>query len=255
MLLETNYISYFTPSFNQLCSDWLHIARRRWLGHLCSYTKKPVNVELYTDRPHYLKPRPCITGPFLNTTAFMSKLQNWTNLVRKLDRHVCLMCRLSLSLQLNQVAEDPLKRPVVYVKGNDAVKLMNIVNKQKVARARIQHRPPRVSAYSQKKPSKSPSVDGAHVCGTNLGRTRETWGWGERVCEAHAAKQRREALDVKTNENSSCEIWPLFLSSLLFAAPRPKTFSQRFERLISAVQRAVCLLGIFDKRPAHFEVK
>nr|XP_019954620.1 PREDICTED: E3 ubiquitin-protein ligase znrf3-like [Paralichthys olivaceus] len=45
--------------------------------------------------------------------------------------------------QLNQVGEDPLKRPVVYVKGNDAVKLMNIVNKQKVARARIQHRPPR----------------------------------------------------------------------------------------------------------------
>ncbi|XP_035642193.1 E3 ubiquitin-protein ligase znrf3 isoform X1 [Oncorhynchus keta] len=45
--------------------------------------------------------------------------------------------------QLNQVAEDPLKRPVVYVKGADAVKLMNIVNKQKVARARIQHRPPR----------------------------------------------------------------------------------------------------------------
>ncbi|KAJ7993655.1 hypothetical protein DPEC_G00256900 [Dallia pectoralis] len=45
--------------------------------------------------------------------------------------------------QLNQVAEDPLKRPVVYVKGADAVKLMNIVNKQKMARARIQHRPPR----------------------------------------------------------------------------------------------------------------
>ncbi|XP_077377816.1 E3 ubiquitin-protein ligase znrf3 isoform X2 [Festucalex cinctus] len=45
--------------------------------------------------------------------------------------------------QLNQAADDPLKRPVVYVKGNDAVKLMNIVNKQKVARARIQHRPPR----------------------------------------------------------------------------------------------------------------
>ncbi|KAK0145887.1 E3 ubiquitin-protein ligase ZNRF3 [Merluccius polli] len=45
--------------------------------------------------------------------------------------------------QLNQVGEDPLKRPVVYVKGNDAMKLMNIVNKQKVARARIQHRPPR----------------------------------------------------------------------------------------------------------------
>ncbi|KAM6965076.1 E3 ubiquitin-protein ligase znrf3 [Aplochiton taeniatus] len=45
--------------------------------------------------------------------------------------------------QLNQVAEDPLKRPVVYVKGADAIKLMNIVNKQKVARARIQHRPPR----------------------------------------------------------------------------------------------------------------
>ncbi|XP_056150359.1 E3 ubiquitin-protein ligase znrf3 [Lampris incognitus] len=48
--------------------------------------------------------------------------------------------------QLNQVAEDPLKRPVVYVKGNDAVKLMNIVNKQKMARARIQHRPPRQPA-------------------------------------------------------------------------------------------------------------
>ncbi|XP_041079338.1 E3 ubiquitin-protein ligase znrf3-like isoform X1 [Polyodon spathula] len=44
--------------------------------------------------------------------------------------------------QLNQGSEDPLKRPVVYVKGVDAVKLMNIVNKQKVARARIQHRPP-----------------------------------------------------------------------------------------------------------------
>ncbi|KAJ6656667.1 hypothetical protein lerEdw1_003554, partial [Lerista edwardsae] len=44
--------------------------------------------------------------------------------------------------QLNQGSEDPLKRPVVYVKGADAVKLMNIVNKQKVARARIQHRPP-----------------------------------------------------------------------------------------------------------------
>ncbi|KAA0716781.1 E3 ubiquitin-protein ligase znrf3 [Triplophysa tibetana] len=47
--------------------------------------------------------------------------------------------------QLNQISEDPLKRPVVYVKGPDAVKLMNIVNKQKVARARIQHRPPRSS--------------------------------------------------------------------------------------------------------------
>ncbi|XP_075424176.1 E3 ubiquitin-protein ligase ZNRF3 isoform X2 [Ascaphus truei] len=45
--------------------------------------------------------------------------------------------------QLNQGLEDPLKRPVVYVKGMDAIKLMNIVNKQKVARARIQHRPPR----------------------------------------------------------------------------------------------------------------
>ncbi|CAK6440099.1 unnamed protein product [Pipistrellus nathusii] len=45
--------------------------------------------------------------------------------------------------QLNQGQEDPLKRPVVYVKGADAIKLMNIVNKQKVARARIQHRPPR----------------------------------------------------------------------------------------------------------------
>ncbi|XP_061625037.1 E3 ubiquitin-protein ligase znrf3 isoform X2 [Phyllopteryx taeniolatus] len=49
--------------------------------------------------------------------------------------------------QLNQVGDDPLKRPVVYVKGNDAVKLMNIVNKQKVARARIQHRPPRPTEY------------------------------------------------------------------------------------------------------------
>ncbi|KAM5237665.1 E3 ubiquitin-protein ligase ZNRF3 [Ctenodactylus gundi] len=45
--------------------------------------------------------------------------------------------------QLNQGSEDPLKRPVVYVKGADAIKLMNIVNKQKVARARIQHHPPR----------------------------------------------------------------------------------------------------------------
>ncbi|KAJ8415362.1 hypothetical protein AAFF_G00423420 [Aldrovandia affinis] len=45
--------------------------------------------------------------------------------------------------QLNQVAEDPLKRPVVYMKGGDAMRLMNIVNKQKVARARIQHKPPR----------------------------------------------------------------------------------------------------------------
>ncbi|XP_071998312.1 E3 ubiquitin-protein ligase ZNRF3 [Engystomops pustulosus] len=45
--------------------------------------------------------------------------------------------------QLNQGLEDPLKRPVVYMKGNDAIKLMNIVNKQKGARARIQHRPPR----------------------------------------------------------------------------------------------------------------
>ncbi|KAM4709701.1 E3 ubiquitin-protein ligase ZNRF3 isoform 2-T2 [Discoglossus pictus] len=45
--------------------------------------------------------------------------------------------------QLNQGSEVPLKRPVVYVKGMDAIKLMNIVNKQKVARARIQHRPPR----------------------------------------------------------------------------------------------------------------
>ncbi|TRY84674.1 hypothetical protein DNTS_003191 [Danionella cerebrum] len=49
--------------------------------------------------------------------------------------------------QLNQVSEDPLKRPVVFVKGADAVKLMNIVNKQKVARARIQHRPPRPTEY------------------------------------------------------------------------------------------------------------
>ncbi|XP_052335190.1 E3 ubiquitin-protein ligase znrf3-like isoform X2 [Oncorhynchus keta] len=49
--------------------------------------------------------------------------------------------------QLNKLAEDPLKRPVVYVKGADAVKLMNIVNKQKVARARIQHRPPRPTEY------------------------------------------------------------------------------------------------------------
>ncbi|XP_078083780.1 E3 ubiquitin-protein ligase znrf3 isoform X2 [Mustelus asterias] len=49
--------------------------------------------------------------------------------------------------QLNQGSEDPLKRPVVYVKGIDAVRLMNIVNKQKVARARIQHRPPRPTEY------------------------------------------------------------------------------------------------------------
>ncbi|XP_053329420.1 E3 ubiquitin-protein ligase ZNRF3 [Spea bombifrons] len=48
--------------------------------------------------------------------------------------------------QLNQGLEDPLKRPVVYMKGMDAIKLMNIVNKQKGARARIQHRPPRQPA-------------------------------------------------------------------------------------------------------------
>ncbi|PIO41065.1 hypothetical protein AB205_0024760 [Aquarana catesbeiana] len=47
-------------------------------------------------------------------------------------------------VQLNQGLEDPLKRPVVYMKGMDAIKLMNIVNKQKGARARIQHRPPRL---------------------------------------------------------------------------------------------------------------
>ncbi|XP_040271944.1 E3 ubiquitin-protein ligase ZNRF3 isoform X1 [Bufo bufo] len=46
-------------------------------------------------------------------------------------------------VDLNQGLEDPLKRPVVYMKGTDAIKLMNIVNKQKGARARIQHRPPR----------------------------------------------------------------------------------------------------------------
>lgn len=57
------------------------------------------------------------------------------------DSRVCPPPPLS---QLNQGSEDPLKRPVVYVKGADAVKLMNIVNKQKVARARIQHRPPPV---------------------------------------------------------------------------------------------------------------
>ncbi|XP_043924400.1 E3 ubiquitin-protein ligase ZNRF3 isoform X2 [Protopterus annectens] len=49
--------------------------------------------------------------------------------------------------QLDQGSGDPLKRPIVYVKGADAVKLMNIVNKQKVARARIQHRPPRPTEY------------------------------------------------------------------------------------------------------------
>lgn len=69
------------------------------------------------------------------------------------------------SPQLNQVAEDPLKRPVVYVKGNDAVKLMNIVNKQKVARARIQHRPPRVSGHAT---TPNHSVQMTCVCDTNL---------------------------------------------------------------------------------------
>lgn len=49
------------------------------------------------------------------------------------------------SLKLDQDSDVPLKRPVVFVKGGDALKLMNIVNKQKVARARIQHGPPRVS--------------------------------------------------------------------------------------------------------------
>ncbi|XP_062822735.1 E3 ubiquitin-protein ligase ZNRF3-like [Anolis carolinensis] len=49
--------------------------------------------------------------------------------------------------QLNDGLEDPLKRPVVYVKGADAARLMNIVNKQKVARARIQHRSPPPTEY------------------------------------------------------------------------------------------------------------
>ncbi|KAL8179951.1 UNVERIFIED_CONTAM: hypothetical protein K2H54_000579 [Gekko kuhli] len=55
--------------------------------------------------------------------------------------------------QLNQGLEDPLKRPVVYVKGADAVKLMNIVNKQKVARARIQHRPPPIKLKQRRSQS------------------------------------------------------------------------------------------------------
>lgn len=74
--------------------------------------------------------------------------------------------------------------------------------------------------------------------------------WGPRT------KLRWEAsLDVKTSENSSCEIWP---SSFLLCDPLPprhRAFSQHCCRLISAIQRAVCLLGIFDKRPPHFEVK
>ncbi|XP_048860626.1 E3 ubiquitin-protein ligase znrf3-like isoform X2 [Brienomyrus brachyistius] len=49
--------------------------------------------------------------------------------------------------QLDQGSDIPLKRPVVFVKGGDAVKLMNIVNKQKVARARIQHGPPQPAEY------------------------------------------------------------------------------------------------------------
>lgn len=69
------------------------------------------------------------------------------SLINYVSVALCLMSFSVSSLQLNQVAEDPLKRPVVYVKGNDAVKLMNIVNKQKVARARIQHRPPRVGDF------------------------------------------------------------------------------------------------------------
>lgn len=74
------------------------------------------------------------------------------------------LCFSSLP-QLNQVAEDPLKRPVVYVKGNDAVKLMNIVNKQKVARARIQHRPPRVRPPVHS-PNRSAQI--TSVCVTNV---------------------------------------------------------------------------------------
>ncbi|XP_023678688.2 E3 ubiquitin-protein ligase znrf3-like isoform X2 [Paramormyrops kingsleyae] len=49
--------------------------------------------------------------------------------------------------QLDQGSDTPLKRPVVFVKGGEAVKLMNIVNKQKVARARIQHGPPQPAEF------------------------------------------------------------------------------------------------------------
>ncbi|KAL4609676.1 E3 ubiquitin-protein ligase ZNRF3 isoform X2 [Arapaima gigas] len=49
--------------------------------------------------------------------------------------------------QLDRSLDVPLKRPVVFVNGIDAVKLMNIVNKQKVARARIQHRPSRPAEH------------------------------------------------------------------------------------------------------------
>ena len=159
------------------------------------------------------------------------------------------------SPQLNQVAEDPLKRPVVYVKGNDAVKLMNIVNKQKVARARIQHRPPRVSGHAT---TPNHSVQMTCVCDTNLRHMWGKWRRGEHVSEAQAPNSVETFfffLDVKTSKNSICEIWPFSLSSLISAAPRPRTFSQHSGRLISAIQRAVCLLEIFDKRPAHFEVK
>lgn len=153
------------------------------------------------------------------------------------------------SSQLNQVAEDPLKRPVVYVKGNDAVKLMNIVNKQKVARARIQHRPPRVRTHA--KPQTTLCRWCVCVCETNPRHMWGTWGRGRHVAPNSAEK----FLDVKTNEKFQLWNLTLPLSSPLSAAPRPRTFSRHCERLISAIQRAVCLFGIFDKRPAHFEVK
>lgn len=110
------------------------------------------------------------------------------------------------SLQLNQVAEDPLKRPVVYVKGNDAVKLMNIVNKQKVARARIQHRPPRVRAPG----------------------------------EACTIKTRQRGF--RCEDQREFQLWnrSLGLSSALLAAPEAEDFCtaqrQTISRLISSYQ-------------------
>lgn len=145
---------------------------------------------------------------------------------------VCVFIFSLWSLQLNQVADDPLKRPVVYVKGNDAIKLMNIVNKQKVARARIQHRPPRVRHREG-----DDDDDDDDARDTN----REVKGQrGGRV------KMVLFYLDVRTKKN-----FRLCNQSL---RPRPKPPLQRGDGLISAGQRAVCSLGRLKTRTARSEV-
>lgn len=109
MLLETNYISYFIPSFNQLCSDWLHVARRRWLGHLCSYraTKKTCKCGVLHRQTALFKTLAVHNRSLLNTTAFMSKLQNRSNLVRKQEACVSRVFFLRLLFSSTRLLRIP----------------------------------------------------------------------------------------------------------------------------------------------------